>query len=66
MARRNALKDSTKIYYAYRLGINSKNQEVFDDIREAMALIAEKSGTVADSRMGSQTSYDVQFIVNLD
>lgn len=66
MARRNALKDSTKIYYAYRLGINSNNQEVFDDIREAMALIAEKSGTVADSRMGSQTSYDVQFIVNLD
>lgn len=66
MPRRIALKDSQTIYYAYRLGVNQKSQEVFDDIKQARAYVADKSGTVYDSRMGSETSYNLQFIVNLD
>ena len=66
MPRRIALKDSQTIYYAYRLGVTQKSQEVFGEIKEALAYVADKSGTVFDSRMGSETSYNLQFIVNLD
>lgn len=66
MARRLAKKDSSTIYYAYRLGINSNNQEVFDEVKSVSAFVADKSGTAFDSRMGTETSYDVQFIVNVD
>ena len=66
MARRLALKDCSTIYYAYRLGINSKSQEVFGEVKSVSAFVADKSGTAFDSRMGTETSYDVQFIVNAD
>lgn len=66
MARRLAKKDSSTIYYAYRLGINSNNKEVFDEVKSVSAFVADKSGTAFDSRMGTETSYDVQFIVNVD
>ena len=66
MARRLAKKDSSTIYYAYRLGINSNSQEVFDEVKSVSAFVADKSGTSFDSRMGTETSYDVQFIVNYD
>lgn len=66
MARRLALKDCSTIYYAYRLGINSKSQEVFGEVKSVSAFVADKSGTAFDSRMGTETSYDVQFIVNSD
>ena len=64
MSRRNLLKDSQTIYYAYRLGLNERSQEVFDDIKETKAYVADRTGSAYDSRMGTEASYDLQFIVN--
>lgn len=66
MPRRLSLKDTSTIYYAYRLGFNARNQEVFGDVNEVVALVSDRSGNVSDSRMGTETSYDLQFIVNED
>lgn len=66
MPRRNSLKDTRMIYYAYRLGFNARNQEVFGDVNEVAALVADWSGTATDSRMGTETSYDLQFLVSED
>lgn len=58
------MKDSQTIYYAYRLGLNERSQEVFDDIKETKAYVADRTGSAYDSRMGTEASYDLQFIVN--
>lgn len=66
MPRRISLKDSQNIYYAYRLGLNHKSQEVFDEIKQTRAYVSDKSGTAYDSKMGTETAYNLQFIVNED
>lgn len=66
MPRRNSLKDCSTIYYAYRLGFNARNQEVFGDVNEVVALVSDWSGNATDSRMGTENSYDLQFLVSRD
>lgn len=63
MPRRNALKDSITIYYAYRLGINSNGKEIFDDVRETTAYVSDRDGLAPDSHFGTDNDYSLAFLI---
>lgn len=63
MPRRNALKDSIKIYYAYRLGINSNSKEVFSEVQSVIAYLSDRDGSAPDDKFGTDNNYDVSFLI---
>lgn len=63
MPRQNALKDSFKIYFAYRLGITENDTELFADVNSVMAYSSDKSGSSPDDRFGTDSNYTITLII---
>lgn len=66
MPRRVSLKDSIKIYYAYRLGTDSSDREVFSSVKECYAQLSSREGDSKYSRYGSEDTYTLSIIINID